>query len=124
MRLAFEGDGFLPDAGLSIVSEIITPGDIQVTGDGTPFVLLCESQTTGGYPRIGTVLPSDLPRAVQCPAGKLLRFAFVSLNEARQIEARARKDVAGLKPEPLVRDPKDMKDLLSYNLISGATAGS
>ena len=124
MRLAFEGDGFLPDAGLSIVSEVITPGDIQITGDGTPFVLLCESQTTGGYPRIGTVLPSDLPRAVQCPAGKFLRFAFVSLDEARRIEARARKDIAGMKPEPLVRDPKDMKDLLSYNLISGATAGS
>jgi len=79
MRLDFEGDGFLPGTGLSIVSEIIAPGDLQVTGDGTPFILLAESQTTGGYPRMGTVLPSDLPRAVQCPAGAALTFSFVTL---------------------------------------------
>lgn len=124
MRLGFEGEGFLPQSGLSIVSEIIAPGDIQITGDGTPFILLAESQTTGGYPRIGTVLPCDLPRAVQCPIGKALRFVFVSVEEARSIEARARRDVGALKPMPLVRNPKDMGDLLSYNLISGAIAGS
>lgn len=124
MRLSFEGAGFLPETGLSIVSEIIAPGDIQITGDGTPFILLSECQTTGGYPRIGTVLPSDLPRAVQCPMGKGLRFQFVSIPEAREIEARARREIAGLTPQPLVRDPQDMDDLLSYNLISGAIAGS
>ena len=117
MRLDFDGDGFLPGAGLSVVSEIIASGDVQITGDGTPFILLAESQTTGGYPRIGTVLPSDMPRAVQCPAGQSLRFTFVSLDEARSIEARARKTWASLKPTPLVRDPRDMSDLLSYSLI-------
>lgn len=123
MRLDFEGAGFLPDTGLSIVSEIIAPGDIQITGDGTPYILLSESQTTGGYPRIGTVLPCDLPRAVQCPMGQELRFRFVSMEEARRIETQARKAAAALKPRPLVRDPKDMEDLLGYNLISGAVAG-
>ncbi|MFO7757282.1 MAG: biotin-dependent carboxyltransferase family protein, partial [Roseovarius sp.] len=51
VRLDPDGAGFASDAGLSVLSEVIVPGDIQITGDGTPFVLLAECQTTGGYPR-------------------------------------------------------------------------
>ncbi|HSG54091.1 MAG TPA: biotin-dependent carboxyltransferase family protein, partial [Paracoccaceae bacterium] len=51
-RLEFDGDPFAASGQLSILSEVIVPGDIQMTGDGTPFVLLPECQTTGGYPRI------------------------------------------------------------------------
>jgi allophanate hydrolase len=118
-------DGFHSDAGLSVLSEVVVPGDIQITGDGTPFVLLSECQTTGGYPRICTVLPCDLPRAVQTAPGACLRFKFVTLDEAVQAEARARKHRQTLRAQcqPLVRDPHDMHDLLAYQLISGVTAG-
>ena len=101
------------------------PGDIQITGDGTPFVLLSECQTTGGYPRIGSVLPSDLPRVAQAPPGAEIRFSFVSLDEATRIERRhaeAQRALPG-KVHPLIRDPHGMSDLLSYQLISGVTAG-
>jgi 5-oxoprolinase (ATP-hydrolysing) subunit C len=50
VRLAFEGAPFLGAAGLSLVSEVVQPGDMQLTGDGAPYVLLAECQTTGGYP--------------------------------------------------------------------------
>lgn len=49
-RMDHEGEGFATGGQLTIVSEVITPGDIQITGDGAPFVLMCECQTTGGYP--------------------------------------------------------------------------
>lgn len=126
VRLPSDGPGFHVDGGLNVVSEIIVPGDIQVTGDGTPFVLLSECQTTGGYPRIGTVLPADLPRVAQAPAGAKLRFRFVPLPEAVEIEAKFRKHLKDLPRslEPLVRDPHDISDLLSYQLISGVTAGT
>jgi allophanate hydrolase len=62
IRLNPEGEGFATEGGLTVVSEIIATGDIQITGDGAPYVLMCESQTTGGYPRIATIVPSDLPR--------------------------------------------------------------
>ncbi|MFN3937554.1 MAG: biotin-dependent carboxyltransferase family protein [Gemmobacter sp.] len=124
-RLIPEGDGFATAAGLHILSETIVPGDIQITGDGLPYVLLSESQTTGGYPRIGAVLPCDLPRLVQAPPAAALRFRFVSLAEAVAAEraeadrrARLRHDV-----RPLFRDPADVHDLLTYQLISGVTAG-
>ncbi len=126
VRVVPDGDGFQTDSGLSIVSEVITPGDIQVTGDGTPFVLLAECQTTGGYPRMGSVLPSDLPRVAQTAAGETLRFQFVTLEEAVALEANAREALAqrlrGVTP--LIRDPRMMPDLLSYQLIGGVTDGT
>ncbi|TVS03335.1 MAG: biotin-dependent carboxyltransferase [Rhodobacteraceae bacterium] len=124
-RLANDGDGFGLQAGLSILSEAIVPGDIQITGDGAPFVLLSECQTTGGYPRIGTVLPCDLPRLLQAPASAALRFAFVTFEEAvalERAEANRRADL-GKHLQPLIRDPHDMSDLLAYQLISGVTDG-
>ncbi len=106
--------------------EVIVQGDIQITGDGAPFVLMCESQTTGGYPRIATVLPADLPRIAQAPAGAAIRFAFVSLEEAIAIEKRAAAELTALpgKRYPLVRNPAEMRDLLSYQLIGGAVSAN
>jgi 5-oxoprolinase (ATP-hydrolysing) subunit C len=124
-RLDVEGPGFEQRAGLNILSEIITPGDIQITGDGTPFVLLSECQTTGGYPRIGTVLPCDLPRLVQAPPGAALSFAFVTLPEAVALERAeaARRAKLGASLHPLIRDPHHIPDLMRYQLISGVTRG-
>lgn len=120
-----DGPGFDSRAGLSVLSEVITPGDIQMTGDGTPFVLIADCQTTGGYPRIGSVLPCDLPRVAQSRPGAHLRFRFVDAAEAREAERRAADARAALPGlcRPLLRDPADMSDLLSYNLIGGMTAG-
>lgn len=125
-RLDFEGDGFSDPQQLSVVSEIIVPGDIQITGDGTPFVLLAESQTTGGYPRIGTVIPSDLPIVAQAQPGSSLTFELIDISHAADIERQTRKEIAGLsnQVEPLVRDPADIADLLGYQLVSGVTNGT
>ncbi|WP_170461324.1 biotin-dependent carboxyltransferase family protein [Ruegeria arenilitoris] len=124
VRLESDGPGFHVSGGRSVLSETIVPGDIQVTGDGTPFVLLAECQTTGGYPRIGTVLPCDLPKVAQAPAGADLRFRFVSLDEAVAAERAAAQARAALPRalRLLIRDPRSMSDLLSYQLISGAIA--
>lgn len=126
VRMASEGDGFFTDGGLSIVSEVIIEGDIQITGDGAPYVLMCECQTTGGYPRIGTVIASDLPRVAQAPTGAPLSFRFISLDEAREAEQNVRKMLKGLpaKTTPLVRDPHDIANLLSYQLVSGVISAT
>lgn len=119
-----DGKGFEAPGGLSILSEIVQPGDIQITGDGTPYVLLCECQTTGGYPRIATVLPCDLPRVAQAPPGAALGFRFVSRAEARAAMADHVRVLASLRDRlrPRLRDPAAMADLLSYNLIGGVVS--
>lgn len=124
-RLISATSSFNLQAGLSILSETIVPGDIQITGDGAPFVLLAECQTTGGYPRIGTVLPCDLPKLVQAPATVNLRFEFVTLEQATCLERAEASRRAELRNtvRPLIRNPHDMADLLAYQLVSGVTAG-
>lgn len=126
VRLVPQAAGFGLPAGQNILSEIITPGDIQIPGDGAPYVLLPEAQTTGGYPRIGTVIPADLPRLAQAPAGATLRFAFVTLDEALDAQRKYRQTIAALPSlcTPRLRDPAQMGDLLSYQLISGMITGS
>jgi allophanate hydrolase len=125
IRLDHDGGGFATSGALNITSDLIVPGDIQMTGDGVPYVLLAECQTIGGYPRIGTVLPADLPRIAQATPGTPLQFRFVTVEEA---DATAMSDKAMLRAiaqqcEPAIRDPHDIADLLSYQLISGATRG-
>jgi biotin-dependent carboxylase-like uncharacterized protein len=117
-----DGAGFTASGQLDILSEVIVPGDIQMTGDGLPFVLLPECQTTGGYPRIATVIPCDLPLVAQAPAGAAIRFEFVTLEQALAAQRVFVAMLAGLKNScrPAVRDVADMADLLSYQLVSGA----
>jgi allophanate hydrolase len=125
IRLDHDGADFATKGGLNHVSDLIVPGDIQMTGDSVPYVLLAECQTIGGYPRIGSVIPADLPKIAQAVAGAALQFRFLSLEDA---DATARTVDAQLREitqlcQPLVRDPHDIADLLRYQLISGATRG-
>jgi allophanate hydrolase len=119
--LDFEGDGFLTETGLSILSEVVVPGDIQITGDGHPAVLMPDCQTTGGYPRIATVLPCDFAIVAQATPGTKIGFRFVELKEAL-VAHRSWHDRLSSLPgriEPLIRDPASMADLLSHQLIGG-----
>jgi len=124
VRMDQSGEGFTTDGQLTIVSEVIVPGDIQITGDGAPFVLMYECQTTGGYPRIGTVIPCDLPRVAQAQTGAEIRFEFVEMTEAIALQTRFLAELKSLpsKVMPLVRDPAKIRDLLGYQLISGAVS--
>ncbi|MFN6951179.1 MAG: biotin-dependent carboxyltransferase family protein [Albidovulum sp.] len=124
--LAHDGAPFRAEGQLSILSEIVVPGDVQMTGEGTPYVLLPECQTMGGYPRIGTVVPDDLPIVAQAPVGARIRFRFVPRETAvadwRRVRAcEAARLAAGIRP--LVRDPAAMPDLLAHQLVGGVTAG-
>ncbi len=125
VELNFNGAAFAVEDQLSILSEIILPGDVQMTGEGRPFILLADCQTTGGYPRIGTIFPGDLPKAAQAAPGATATFEMITTEAAQNahlnLQATRKKLDAALAP--LVRDPHDIRNLLGYQLISGVTAG-
>lgn len=52
-----------------ISSEGMVPGSIQVPPDGQPIVMLADGPTTGGYPKIATVVSADLPLLAQLLPG-------------------------------------------------------
>ena len=73
--------------GHNIVSDGTVDGSIQIPGNGAPIVLMRDRGTTGGYPKIATVISADLGRLAQITAGTGFRFKAVSMVEA-QLEAR------------------------------------
>ena len=67
-----------------IISDAIALGSIQVPRDGQPIIMGPDRQTTGGYPKIGTVMSSDLSLLAQVKPGDRIRFQAVSITEAQQ----------------------------------------
>jgi allophanate hydrolase subunit 2 len=68
-----------------IVTDGMVPGCIQVPPDGQPIVMMAGGPTTGGYPKIATVLSADLPALAQLLPGEgRVRFRAVSIEEAQE----------------------------------------
>ena len=91
--------------GHNIVSDGTVDGSIQVPGNGAPIVLMPDRGTSGGYPKIATVISADLGRFAQIPAGKGFRFKAVSMAEA-QAEARKFAQAAARPARPAASDRK------------------
>jgi biotin-dependent carboxylase-like uncharacterized protein len=87
MGYRLEGPEIRDLHGHNIVSDGTVNGSIQVPGNGQPIVLMPDRGTTGGYPKIATVITADLGRFAQIQAGRGFRFKAVGMAEA-QAEAR------------------------------------
>lgn len=111
-----------PAKGSDIISDGIAPGAMQVPGSGLPIILMADAQTTGGYPKIATVISADLPRLARCVPGDSVTFAVVSVEEAEQaartLRERLDAAIAGIAPE---RRPGeiDLEALYTTNLVDG-----
>ncbi|MCG7493259.1 biotin-dependent carboxyltransferase family protein [Thalassobius sp. Cn5-15] len=125
VRLHHDGAPFPADDATALASDFICPGDVQMTGDGVPYVLMADCQTMGGYPRLGTVVAQDLPMLAQAPLGAELRLETITLEQADALTAAEAQTLPQLRAaaEVKLRDPYQIRDLLRYQLISGVTAG-
>jgi allophanate hydrolase len=104
---------------LSIPSEPVVKGSIQVSGDGIPTILLADHQTTGGYPKIATVISSDINRLVQFRSNQSVKFALINSNEALQ-KTRKFLDMKEKYLEKLSISRGTLEQrLMSENLIGG-----
>ncbi len=65
-----EGEPLRHDGPSEILSDGMVPGSIQVPPDGLPIVVTADGPTTGGYPKIATVLTADLPLLAQLVPGE------------------------------------------------------
>ena len=64
-------------------------------------------------------------KLVQAQPGAEIRFRFVTMDEAlaARESPKARRARLGRSRQRLVRNPADMRDLLSYQLVGGVTDG-
>jgi biotin-dependent carboxylase-like uncharacterized protein len=72
----------LPHTALNIPSDPLLRGSVQVSGDGVATVLLADHQTTGGYPKIATLLADDVDGFVQLRPRDAVRFVAVTAAQA------------------------------------------
>lgn len=114
------------ERGAEIISDGVVPGSIQVPANGHPIVLLADCQTSGGYPKIATVIRADLPRLGHARPGMVLHFQSVTAAEAalaRHAEADRLAQWAGqlesFRPPGVINE----EALYGGNLISGAIRG-
>ncbi|MEP1206194.1 MAG: biotin-dependent carboxyltransferase family protein [Rhizobiaceae bacterium] len=95
MGVRLKGPKLALDGSLSIPSEPVLKGSVQVAGDGVPTVLLADHQTTGGYPKIATVISADLDDFAQMRPRQKFRFQAIEPKDAimlarmRAIELRS-----------------------------------
>ena len=83
-----------PDS--DILSDATPIGSVQVPKSGQPILLMADRQTTGGYPKIATVIAADLPIAGQLAPGDWVSFAPCTRREAVDALQRLERRLAGL----------------------------
>ena len=113
--------------GYNITSDGIAPGSIQVPGNGQPIVVLADRQTTGGYPKIATVVSADLPALGRLRIGAKIGFEPVTHEAALDLrrELLAKLDSIDERIVPIRRAAPDVAaTLLAHNLISGVVDAS
>ena len=69
MGYRLEGPALPYAEAADILSDATPLGSLQVPGSGQPILLMADRQTTGGYPKIATVIAADLPLAGQLAPG-------------------------------------------------------
>ena len=83
MGVRLRGPALPPVGALSIPSEPIVRGSIQVSGDGVATVLLADHGTTGGYPKIATLLNDDVSGFAQNRPRDEVQFRSISPRKRR-----------------------------------------
>ncbi len=122
-RMGMRLDGPVLDhaRGHDIASDGIANGAIQVPGSGQPIVLLADRQTSGGYPKIATVVSCDLSRLGRMTPGSELSFeavdASASIKLVRDHEKQLQKLIDAIAPYHPPGEV-DLEALASGNIIS------
>ena len=124
MGYRLEGPVLKHRGSANILSDGIANGSVQIPGNGQPLLLLADRGTTGGYPKLATIITPDLGRLAQRPVGSVLRFEAIPIEAAQRL-ARAEADtIAGLSSAVRALGGGDLSSefLLSANLAGAATS--
>jgi len=84
MGYRMEGASIYRQFATEMLSQAVSIGSIQVPPSGELIVAMADCQTTGGYPKIATVISADLHRLGQLGPGDWLEFDICDQPTARQ----------------------------------------
>ncbi len=119
MGMRLNGAEIAHAKGFNITSDAVTFGSIQIMGNGQPLILMADRPTTGGYPKIATVISADLPAIGRMQPGVSFRFRVVTIEEAHAAR-RAARQMLDAQIERIGAVSGDASaNLLAHSLISG-----
>jgi biotin-dependent carboxylase-like uncharacterized protein len=81
----------------NLITEAMWPGAVEIPGDGLPIILLADAQTTGGYPKIASVVSTDLDKLGQAKPSDKIRFKSVTLEESLDLIGEKEDQVKEIK---------------------------
>lgn len=83
-RMGFRLDGprLTHARGADIISDATPLGVLQVPASGQPILLMADRQTTGGYPKIATVIAADMTLAGQLAPSDTITFVVCTPRDA------------------------------------------
>jgi antagonist of KipI len=116
-RMGFRLDGppLAHAHGPEVISDATPLGVVQVPASGQPILLMADRQTTGGYPKLATVITADIGLAGQLGPGDTIAFAVCSPREAmaaliaqeqRLMAAEAALSISHGRPFGVVQDKR------------------
>jgi antagonist of KipI len=82
MGFRLEGPRLTHARGADIISDATPLGVMQVPASGQPILLMADRQTTGGYPKIATVITADIAVAGQLGPADSMSFVVCTPREA------------------------------------------
>ncbi|MGR3812374.1 5-oxoprolinase subunit C family protein [Jiulongibacter sp. NS-SX5] len=97
MGYRLEGDCINSQGNSDLISSAVAFGTIQLLPDGKLVILMADQQTTGGYPKIGNVISTDLPILAQLSVGQHITFREISIEVAEQIVLKQEREFSKFK---------------------------
>jgi len=82
MGFRLEGPALTHARGADIISDATPLGVLQVPASGQPILLMADRQTSGGYPKIATMISADVSVAGQLGPGDTIQFVVCDAREA------------------------------------------
>jgi antagonist of KipI len=97
MGYRLSGPSIVPVDNFEMTSTAVTAGIIQCTPGGSLMLLMADTQTTGGYPRIARVAAVDLCKCAQLKPGSKINFVLVSTEAAEELYLKREMELARLE---------------------------
>lgn len=114
MGCRLEGAYIAPKANTDMISDGIALGSVQVPSHGKPIILLADRQTTGGYPKIATVIAVDIPKLVQRKTDHKIKFEAVTIQEAQKLYMKEMNELDEMRDQI----HKPCKEVLDCRLVA------
>jgi antagonist of KipI len=97
LGVRLEGAKLTTDGPADMITEGVPLGAVQITPSGQPIILGVDQQTTGGYPKIASIISADFHRLGQLRPRDEIRFERTPLAVARSL---------WIEQERLLNNPK------------------